>query len=385
MAETWTNSTMPSEHSGHTATLLEDGTVLIAGGQGSGTCGGTFTLNNVDLFDPALGLGGTWSPTAPLNDPRYFHAAARLADGTVLVSGGYGDEVPLSDSEIYDPTQKTWTFTAGSMNTARLDHTAALLPDGTVLVAGGDGDENAFASAEIYDPATQMWTVTASMASPRSYHQMVTISGGQVMVVGGDDGVQSLATTEIFDPKTKTWSPGPLLTEARETFAITTFGNTVLAAGGWDGVQSNVTATAELIVFGLADGSACQTGSVCSSGFCTEGVCCDSACAGLCTACTAKLKGTGMDGACGPVESGTDPLDQCADQGASTCGTTGLCDGKGACGSYADGTVCLTKTECIVAVCASGVCGGPHELDGSPCTGGVCVAGACVKDPTLGG
>ena len=189
------------------------------------------------------------------------------------------------------------------------------------------------------------------------------------MVVGGDDGVQSLATTEIFDPKTKTWSPGPLLTEARETFALTSYGNTGLAAGGWDGIASDVTSTAELIVFGLADGSACQAGSVCASGFCANGVCCDSACTGTCTACTAKLKGTGMDGVCAPVEAGTDPLDQCTDKGAASCGTNGLCDGNGACGSYADGTVCLTQTECIVAVCASGVCGGPHQLDGSPVHG----------------
>jgi MYXO-CTERM domain-containing protein len=375
---------MPHPHSGHTATLLDDGTVLLAGGYFA-NCGGTITSNNVDLYDPTLGMGGGWGPTTHMWDARQYHAACLLQDGKVLVSGGTNFQgTALTASELYDPVAKTWSFTAGSMANARENHQCVTLDDGTVLVAGGnDGLGNALNSAEIYDPVAKTWSPTSAMATGRTFHAMLPIPGGQVMAVGGYNGADATYnSTEIYDPASKTWSAGPTMSVPRQNFTVTALGNTLLAAGGW--VGNTATATSELLDFGLPNGSPCGVASACSSGFCTAGLCCDSACTATCTACTAALKGTGMDGTCGPVAKGQNPGNVCVDQGPATCGTDGYCDGAGACGRYPDGTVCLEPTPCIVAVCAHGTCGGPNKLDGSPCPGGICIAGACVPDPNAG-
>jgi hypothetical protein len=85
------------------------------------------------------------------------------------------------------------------------------------------------------------------------------------------------------------------------------------------------------------NGTACGAAAACQSGFCVDGVCCDGACGGLCQACSVAKKGQGLEGACGPVALGLDPNNQCADQGAPSCGTDGKCDGNGACHKYAGG------------------------------------------------
>jgi hypothetical protein len=107
-------------------------------------------------------------------------------------------------------------------------------------------------------------------------------------------------------------------------------------------------------------GEACDDGS-CSSGFCVDGVCCDAACDGLCQACTAKLKGNGDDGHCGPIAAGTDPEDECADDGIATCAGNGLCDGAGACQQYPSRTGCAPEPctrgdQCTSGHCEDGIC-----------------------------
>ena len=73
---------------------------------------------------------------------------------------------------------------------------------------------------------------------------------------------------------------------------------------------------------------ACQSGQ-----FCVDGVCCDTPCSGDCVACTAALKGSGVDGVCGPIAAGTDPESECNAQGVASCGNDGNCNGSGACAS----------------------------------------------------
>src|SRR5207249_11438090 len=113
----------------HTATLLPNGKVLVAGGKTGGV-----TLSSTELFDPAT---GTWTKTGPLNFARYFHSATLLLNGQVLVAGGYGGNV-LSSAELYDPATGKWTAT-NAMSTPRGNHTATLLRNGRVFVAGGVG------------------------------------------------------------------------------------------------------------------------------------------------------------------------------------------------------------------------------------------------------
>lgn len=113
-------------------------------------------------------------------------------------------------------------------------------------------------------------------------------------------------------------------------------------------------------------GDHCERSDDCPSGFCVDGVCCDSACDGACEACSAANKGSGADGVCGPVGAGGDPDAECEDEGPTSCGRTGSCDGAGACARYS------TETQCSDSTCAAGVRTPPGSCDGQ----GSCVAAA---------
>ena len=101
----------------------------------------------------------TFSDTGPLNTERGYHTATLLPNRQVLVAGGI-TAAHLSSAELYDPTSGMWTAT-GPLNTARSAHTATLLPNGQVLVAGGyNSSSGRLSSAELYDPASGSWTYT---------------------------------------------------------------------------------------------------------------------------------------------------------------------------------------------------------------------------------
>ena len=137
---------------GHTATLLPNGQVLVAGGVTSDVVdspGGTFYLSSALLYN--LATGG-WPVTGSMGTARVYHTATLLPNGEVLVAGGLGTNDYLSSAELYDPATGTWTPT-GSLAFARADPTATLLPNGKVLVAGGGGTNySSVASAELYEP-----------------------------------------------------------------------------------------------------------------------------------------------------------------------------------------------------------------------------------------
>jgi hypothetical protein len=99
----------------------------------------------------ALAQGETWAATGSLNTARAWHTASLLPNGMVLVAGGFGGPGPgiLNSAELYDPASGTWTGT-GNLNPGLEAHTASLLPNGMVLVAGGLGDGGPFTSAELY-------------------------------------------------------------------------------------------------------------------------------------------------------------------------------------------------------------------------------------------
>src|SRR5438034_447452 len=104
----------------------------------------------------------SWIPSASMSTGRYVHSATLLPNGQVLVAGGFRSGDVTSSAELYDPATGTWTPTA-SMTTARGAHTATLLPNGKVLVAGGNGAGFTYlSSTELYDPATGTWMATGS-------------------------------------------------------------------------------------------------------------------------------------------------------------------------------------------------------------------------------
>src|SRR5439155_1366266 len=129
---------------------------------------------------------GRWRITGSMATAREFHTATLLPNGKVLVAGGGdGGGSTFASAELYDPATGIWTAT-GSIATARSAHTATLLPNGQVLVAGGTNYPiGTLASAELYDPATGIWTMTGSMATARAGHTATLLPNGQVLVAVG--------------------------------------------------------------------------------------------------------------------------------------------------------------------------------------------------------
>jgi N-acetylneuraminic acid mutarotase len=188
---------------GHTATLLQNGKVLVAGGQDDAD----FSVFDTELYDPTT---GTWSVSGRLNENRSIHTATLLPNGNVLIAGACNAGIfcrsGASSAELYNPATGTWSIT-GAMNTPRFFHTATLLPDGRVLIAGGQqinfaaGTSVSLNSAEIYDPASGNWSTTADLNGTRFFHAATLLQNGKVLVVGGRDGTNNdpLLSAELYD------------------------------------------------------------------------------------------------------------------------------------------------------------------------------------------
>lgn len=189
---------LATERDAHTATLLENGKVLVAGGYTDGYSG--HSLTSAELYDPAT---GSWSATGSLGTERSAHTATLLPNGNVLVAGGFTYGHALDSAELYDPATQRWSAT-GSLATQHQDHTATLLPNGKVLVAGGViSDGTTLASAQLYDPATAGWSAAGSLATARVYHTATLLPNGNVLVAAGyNSTARFLASAEIYDSTT---------------------------------------------------------------------------------------------------------------------------------------------------------------------------------------
>jgi hypothetical protein len=218
----------------HEAVALADGRVLAMGG-GSGGLGHT-ALASSEIYDPAT---GAWTATGPLVEARVRHTATVLRDGRVLVAGGFpgsGGVSPVDESiataELFDPTFPTWTPT-GVMHQGRGRHTATLLADGTVLVTR----LGRLGSAERYDPASGTWSTTGDLAVVRFVPTATLLEDGTVLVAGGygDDPDGDIATRsgERYHPESGTWTAAGTMVAARTGHTATRLADgTVLVAGG---------------------------------------------------------------------------------------------------------------------------------------------------------
>ena len=481
-------ASMSEDRRGHSATVLDSGTVLIAGGNFWKT-----PTNTTELFDPE----GMFTAGPPMARARNGHRATRMPSGQVLLTGGSDDPI----AEIFDPITGTIRDT-GALNEPRSNHAAVLAADRHVIIAGGEApDGSPVRSIESYDPDTgvfQRLAVEAPVGGPtvgaaeatgelllagpgvgyvldtknlslRSVGGMppvpsaaFTLVGGGVAVCGDGTGLvegsftctrllpgekwatpmfegesitgsvfarlagggiwvgasshlgepltavfrdlppnvkhprvlgyeshlrigasetvtgERFATHPAFDDQTKPMSGivpmvklvpangGPAVTcpiqEWSDTRIKFTPPSTTFHGPVWLHVLVNGVPSEGrfLVLEPRVSGSACAIDGECELGHCVEGVCCDTSCDTPCLSCLASRKSEGEDGVCGVIPAGTDPKDACEEETPESCGTTGVCNGSGACELTPDGTQCTPTRLCLAGQCAATL--------GEPCT-----------------
>jgi hypothetical protein len=222
---------MTAQRAVHTATLLPDGKVLVAGG----FAGDENSLASAEVFDPAT---NTFAPAGNMSAARSGHTATLLPNGKVLIAGGYNGSY-LASAELFDPATRTFTA-AGRMVKARSGQVATLLRSGKVLLAGGTGVGWTFlADAELYDPATNTFKATGGMATARASHTATLLADGKVLVTGGHRGRRPSVTVhssaEIYDPAAGTFAAAGNMTRIRHKHEAARLADgRVLIAGGSD-------------------------------------------------------------------------------------------------------------------------------------------------------
>jgi hypothetical protein len=222
---------------GAVAVLLPNGKVLVAGGSSDGTAAGA--LNSAELFDPSA---GTFTSTGQnMTAARFGATATLLNNGLVLLAGGGNSTGVLNSAELYDPVADTFTAT-GHLGAARTGTTATLLGTGAnakVLVAGGSGDGTsggALNTAELFDPsgAGTFSPITPTLSAGRWQPAAALLLSGKVLIAGGQNSNGALITADLYDPVANNFSPTahPMAQARANSSAIAMPNGMVLLAGG---------------------------------------------------------------------------------------------------------------------------------------------------------
>lgn len=251
-----------------TATVLNDGKVLVAGGEiVNDDVGGTVTTPTCEIFDPAT---NTWSPTGSMTEARRFHAAVRIdSSGKVLVIGGQNTAAPgstnaeidaqyLRTCEIFDPVAGTWAPAASlpvGQQRRQMFAGRVVNPSELVVIAGGNqtsgGTTQQLNTTYRYDAGLNTWTAAAVMPTGRSNGVGIVITAGtKLLTAGGMTGASSTSsvnTTDLYDSATNTWSTPPAMGTARRSAAgVLLADGKVLVTGGYQNASTNALATAEV-------------------------------------------------------------------------------------------------------------------------------------------
>ncbi len=233
----------------HTATLLEDGRVLVVGG----TIDGRMSIGSCEIYDPDE---DSWKAAANLEQKRMRHSAELLPSGKVLVSGGYvgteeghpsllmdynrTDAYSLSTTEIFDPLSDTWE--AGpELGQIGFWQASQVLPDGRVLLMGGINEEvGAVAYCEIFDPDDNIWSDAAPMNIPRARAIVTLLDDGSVLVTGGHDAIDKVPfdSCERYYPDEDRWEVVSPMNRGRGYHsAVLLNDGQVLVSGGFSGLD----------------------------------------------------------------------------------------------------------------------------------------------------
>ncbi len=232
---------MSEPRSGHTATLLKDGRILLAGGMISVT-GQELPTASTEIFDPQT---GAIRPSAKMSAPRAGHTATLLANGDVLITGGIDEQGPVATAELYRAATGDFV-TAGSMQITRERHSATLLQNGRVLITGGTLVRPS-EQAELYDPQTNSFRQISPMNTRRAAHTSTLLPDGRVLIAGGSESFGSvLQSVEIFDPRDDSFkAAGQMQTRRFKHSAVLLEDGKVLLLGGadereWTGRRNSV-------------------------------------------------------------------------------------------------------------------------------------------------
>jgi hypothetical protein len=364
---TWTAAAAsPVPRGGHSAILLTNGKVFVAGGATDQNSISALTTVT-ELYDPAT---NAWTTAASMPAPRIYMAMVQLLSGKVLVAGGIDfTYLPAQRTcSLYDPIADGWS-TTGALNRERGHLPITLLPNGKALIiAGHEVPHVPPNDAEIYDPVTGQWTATTPSNAYRSFHTATLLANGSVITVGSTYHGNLGNSPQVYAPSTGAWTTLLPLTNSREQHTTTLLPNGKLLVAGGHHFSAGQDSLALTEIIDPSLGVGCSSPSQCLTGICVDGVCCDGSCAGNCDSCNL----TGTLGKCtfrpssSPGAPGCDPY-LCSGS-ATSCPTSCASDDRclsshfcsaGACiplGTGPTGTECRSSNQCVSGFCADGLC-----------------------------
>ncbi len=229
-------SNMTTPRMNHVSVLMNDGRVLLVGGTNENT-----DLSSAEIFDPTTGI---FAATGSMNVFRgYGHSIVLLSSGKILITGGSNNSVAfLNDSELYDPTTGKFTRTPGGLIFSKIQHTATLLQNGKVLIAGGQGmidpvNSDVMTAAELFNVSTGNYNLLSKgLNDKRHYHTATILINGMVLISGGSSfpTYPPLASAELYDPTSETFVRTGSMIEQREWHSSILLPNgKILVTGGF--------------------------------------------------------------------------------------------------------------------------------------------------------